>query len=236
MLLTDTLVALTTSLGLVAGSLAAWTSLRASQQSLQALDQMHTQRREMDRLLTRLSLSAGALTIGFNANGQVHWVARTPGVEGTEAGGLRDDTLLLRHPRSLDSQDCQGNQVSTLDHISNRFKLSSKAELTCKDIERDGTLYQSLAERVEDLQVLYAEVLPAAGNNRLQDTLQWRNASQVLDWRHVQAIEVCLRWASPQRLLQGSTSTVGCQGENLARDGRWRQRWKQVYWLGSQAH
>jgi hypothetical protein len=236
MLLTDTLIALTASLGMVAGAITAWDGLRATQQSLQTLDQMLAQQRQVEQLLTRLSLSAGATTLGVNTSGQVFWVGKPVAVEGVEAGGYRDDTFLLRHARKLDPKDCQGNQLSMLDHIGNHFKLSSKHELSCKDSLREGTLYQALAERVEDLQMRYAEVLHTAGADRMHDTLQWKTADQVSDWRQVQAFELCLRWATPQRVLQGNGSTPGCQGENISRDGRLRRVWRQVFWLASQSN
>ena len=236
MLLTDTLIALTASLGMVAGAITAWDGLRATQQSLQTLDQMLTQQRQVEQLLTRLSLSAGATTLGVNNMGLVYWVGKPVALEGVEGGGYRDDTFLLRHARSLDPKDCQGNQLSMLDHIGNHFKLSSKHELSCKDSMREGTLYQALAERVEDLQVRYAEVLRTAGADRLHDTLQWKTADQVNDWRQVQAFEVCLRWATAQRVMQGSVTTQGCQGESISRDGRLRRVWRQVFWLASQSN
>lgn len=236
MLLTDTLITLTASLGMVAGVITAWDGLRATQQSLQSLDQMLSQQRQVEQLLARLSLSAGATVLGTNTSGQVFWIGKPVAIEGAEGGGYRDDSFLLRHPRSLDPKDCQGNQLSVLDHIGNHFKLSSKHELSCKDSMREGTLYQALAERVEDLQVRYAEVLRTESADRLHDTLQWKAADQVVDWRQVQAFELCLRWATPERVLQGNGSTRGCQGENVSRDGRLRRVWRQVFWLASQSN
>ena len=59
MLLNDTLLAMSISWGVLAVGLQSWSDLRASQQSLQALEQMHTQQREVQRLLDRINLSPG---------------------------------------------------------------------------------------------------------------------------------------------------------------------------------
>ena len=59
MLLSDTLLAMGISLGVLAASLHAWSNLRHSQQTVQALEHMLAQQREVQRLLERISLSAG---------------------------------------------------------------------------------------------------------------------------------------------------------------------------------
>lgn len=234
MLLTDTLIAVTVSLGLSAGALTAWSSLRASQQSLQALDQLHSQHRQLQALFSRLSRSAGATSLSLDARGAARWTGKSVAIDGTDGGGTRDDTVTWHHPRALDPHDCQGNQISTLDVLSNQFKISSKQELSCKDIGRAGTLFQALAERVEDLQALYAEAQVDGEPNPSQAPLQWKSADQIRDWRQVRAVELCLRWASPGRLMQGSASWRGCQDDTVSRDGRLRRLGRQVYWLGSQ--
>jgi hypothetical protein len=151
---------------------------------------------------------------------------------GTE--GPRDDTLTWRVPRDLDTRDCQGNQASNLDLIAHQFKLSSKQELSCKDSERAGTLFQALAERVEDLQVLYAQALSSADTDPAQAPLQWKTADQVTDWPQVRALSWCLRWSSPAKLRQGSPVTLGCQGESVPADGRLRRLQRSVWRLSSQ--
>jgi hypothetical protein len=95
-------------------------------------------------------------------------------------------------------------------------------------------LFQALAERVEDLQALYAEASVTPGTDPAQAPLQWKAADQVLDWRQVRAVSVCLRWASPNKLLQGSPGTTGCQGESVAADGRLRRLQRTTLRLSSQ--
>jgi len=128
MLLSDTLLAMSISWGVLAVGLQSWSDLRASQQSLQALEQMHTQQREVQRLLDRISLSAGATRVTTTPQGDVQWVSKNPPISGNE--GARDDTLTWVVPREIDPRDCQGNQASSLDLISHQFKLSTKQELS----------------------------------------------------------------------------------------------------------
>ena len=232
MWLTDTVLAMTVSLGVTAAAVSAWSDLRVTHQAVQAHEQLHTQQREVQRLLDRLALSAGATTVAPSANGTWHWVLKPAPLAGTE--GPRDDTVTWFLPRELDPRDCQGNQVSTLDLIAHQFKLNTKQELSCKDSQRAGTLFQGLAERVDDFQVLYAQALVTPGDNPALAPLQWRTATQVDDWRQVRALEVCLRWSSPAKLLQVSLSTTGCQGETVLVDGRLHRVQRLVLRLASQ--
>jgi hypothetical protein len=232
MLLADTLLSMTISLGAMAAAFAAWSDVRATRQTVEALEQLHTQQRELQRLLERLSLSAGATVLAQNTAGAVRWQLKPAPLSGTE--GTRDDTLTWWTPRDIDPRDCQGNQASTLDLIAHQFKLGSKQELTCKDSQRAGTLFQALAERVEDLQALYAEAAPASGSDPALAALQWKTAAQVHDWQQVRAVQLCLRWASASKLLQGQAATTGCQNETVAADGRLRRLQRMTLRLASQ--
>ena len=232
MWLTDTVLAMTVSLGVTAAAVSAWSDLRVTHQAVQAHEQLHTQQREVQRLLDRLALSAGATTVAPSANGTWHWGLKPVPLAGTD--GPRDDTVTWFLPRELDPRDCQGNQVSTLDVIAHQFKLNTKQELSCKDSQRSGTLFQALAERVEDLQVLYAEASVIPGLDPAQAPLQWKTADQVLDWRQVRALNGCLRWASPAKLRQAPATMQGCQNESVPGDGRLRQRLRSTLRLASQ--
>ena len=232
MLLTDTLLALSVSLGVMAATLNAWSDLRATQQTALALEQLHTQQREVQRLLERLSLVAGATVVAPTGSGGWRWRFKPAPMTGVE--GTRDDSPTWTVPREIDPRDCQGNQTSSLDVIAHQFKLSSKQELSCKDNQRAGTLFQALAERIEDMQALYAEAWVLADSDPAQAPLQWKTADQVLDWRQVRAVEICLRWASPSRVRQSSPSTPSCQGEPVPADGRLRQVQRSLLRLSSQ--
>jgi hypothetical protein len=230
--LADTLLAMSLSLGAMAAALNVWHALRTTQQTVQAQEQLQTQQREVQRLFERLGVSAGATVTRTLPTGVEQWVSKSAPVSGTE--GSRDDTLTWLLPRELDPRDCQGNQASTLDLIAHQFKLNSKQELSCKDSQRAGTLFQALAERVEDVQVFYAEASVWAGQDPSQAPLQWKAADQVHDWRQVRAVNLCLRWASASKGLQASASTQGCQGETVAADGRWRRLQRSTLQLASQ--
>ncbi len=232
MMLSDTLLAMGVSLGVMAAGLQSWSHLRSSQHTVQALEQMHAQQREVQRLLERISLSAGATRITTSSSGAAQWVSKSAPISGIE--GARDDTLTWVIPREIDPRDCQGNQASNLDLIGHQFKLSSQQELSCKDPLRSGTLFQALAERVEDVQALYAEASIWAGTDPAQAPLQWKSADQVLDWRQVRAVSVCLRWASPNKVGQASAGLKGCQGETVAADGRLRRLQRITLHLASQ--
>ncbi len=232
MLLSDTLLAISLSLGALTAGLQAWSHLRTSQQTVQAHEQMHAQQREVQRLLERISLSAGATRVTTSSQGTTHWVSKSAPINGGE--GTSGDTLTWVVPREIDPRDCQGNQASSLDAIAHHLKLSTQHELSCKDTQRPEALFQALAERVEDLQALYAEASGGAGNDPAQAPLHWKSADQVLDWREVRAVSLCVRWASPHKLGQASVNITGCRGETVAGDGRLRRLQRSTLRLSSQ--
>ena len=172
----------------------------AAQQNLQ-----HNARLAFEAILAQAEL-VGATTLDLSATDHAK-------------GG---DSLVLGHSRSVDPLDCQGNRNGTAMMIRNQFQRSTSTvnDFACKDLLAAGSTYQALAEGIEDFQIELAEVTPDA------QKLQWKTPSQVTQWDHVVAIEVCLRLVSPQRVIAANRTNLGCQGESVPADGhlRWVQR------------
>jgi hypothetical protein len=224
MSVTGTLVGLAVGLSVVVLAWQAWASLRWSLQSLRARAMWEQNARPMAALLQELADQAGSASLKTPSGPGAQLSAYFAPASGTDGASSQGDTFTLSQERSLFPDDCQGNTLTGPPLLSNQFKLSTKLELTCKDTQRAGSLFQALAERAEDFQVLYVQ----RSGTLSQPQWQWRSASQITDWSRVQGAEICLRLASPLRIFQGSNTMAGCQGETVARDGRYRQLWRWV--------
>jgi Tfp pilus assembly protein PilW len=143
-------------------------------------------------------------------------------------GSKTTESLTLAHWHALDAVDCQGNSASTHSTVRNDYKLNTRKELICKDLNLSNSTYQALAEGVEDFQVRYAQAHP------LNQTLQWLTADQVTHMSQVIAIELCLRMASLAVInsnISTPTKSKGCSHETLGADGRLRRVFKYVITL-----
>lgn len=220
--LAETLVGLALGLGVMLLAWQAWAGLRWTLQSLRAATAWEQNVRPLAALWQQLSDQAGSGALQTAWGQDARLSAYLTPITGTDGAGTQGDSFTLSQERAGFPADCQGNQLTGPVALSNQFKLSSKQELTCKDTQRSASLFQALAERVEDLQVLYVQRSGTLADPRWQ----WRSASQVTDWSRVQGAEVCLRLTSPLKIFQGSDTLTGCQGETVARDGRYRKVWR----------
>jgi hypothetical protein len=218
----ETLVGLALGLWVMLLAWQAWATLRWTVQSLRAASAWEQNARPLAALWQQLADQAGSGSLQTPTGQAARLSAYLAPIAGVDGAGTQSDNFSLTQERALFPADCQGNNITGPSALSNHFKLSTKLELTCKDSQRSGALYQALAERVEDMQVLYVQRSGTLTDPRWQ----WRTATQVTDWTRVQGAEVCLRLASPLKIFQGSDSQVGCQGETIARDGRYRKLWR----------
>lgn len=222
--LSETLVGLAIGLSVLLLAWQAWASLRWTLQSVRAATQWEQNARPLAVLLQSLADQAGSAFLSTAGDQAAQLSPYLVPSAGTEGAGTQSDSFTLYQARTLFAQDCQGNAVAGPDAIANQFKLSTKQELSCKDAQRTGSLFQALAERVEDLQVMYVQRSGSLTDARWQ----WRSAAQVSDWSRVQGAEICMRLASPLKMFQGSDEMAGCLGETVARDGRYRKLWRWV--------
>ena len=225
--LVGTLAGLALGTGVMLMAWQAWATLRWTTQGLQAVAAWEANARPLSALWQRLALQAGSGTMTPLEDGSVQLSPWVPPIGGSDGGGSSSDSFTLSQARAQFPLDCQGNELAGPATLANQFRLNSKFELTCKDSQRQGSLFQALSERVEDLQVRYVQRSGSLQSPRWQ----WRTATQVTDWSRVQGAEVCLRLASTAKILQGSDSIEGCQEEPSARDGRHRRLWRQVWRL-----
>jgi len=159
-------------------------------------------------------------------------VANSVFVNGTNAAR---DTVTVVTTTSPDMMvtDCLGYvqppvvaAVSTL--MTNTFEVTAAGEFRCRGVSGN---FQAVINNAEDLQILYGF---RTGNGAL-DTLSYLRADQIVApiiWGNVDSIQVCLRMAG-QTLGNpvAAGPSIGCNGENIANDGRIRRVFRQVFTL-----
>ena len=232
--LPELLVGMALSLLVIAAATSAYGTSKQTWLTMAAADAVHANARMALRNIREQTHMAGAayLLLASTPNGPFTVAVSSsqdlgqPALAGIN-GSKYVESLTLGHWSALDSTDCQGNTNSTQASVRNDYKLNTKNELSCKDLNLTASTYQALAEGVEDFQVRYAEAHPSA------QTLQWKTAQQVTDMAQVLAIEVCLRVASVSTVhhTKPSNNLTGCQDEALPSDGRVRRSFKRVMTL-----
>jgi type IV pilus assembly protein PilW len=225
--LPELLVGLAVGLLVVAAATAAFNTSQQTWVAMAAADSVHANARVALRQLREQAYLAGGADLLLASSNRVTISANEEQGQASVSGfnGNKEiESISLAHMRTLDAMDCQGNTGSTQSTVRSDFKLNTNKELSCKDVNVNGSTYQALAEGVEDFQVLYAQAMPTT------QTIQWLTADQVAQMSHVVGIEVCLRVASIRTVhhTKASTSQIGCQGEALPRDGRLRRVFRQV--------
>jgi type IV pilus assembly protein PilW len=135
-------------------------------------------------------------------------------VQGTN--GAATDTLQISHDADDNSgtSDCLGTvAASTVNNITMTFALDGQ-DLRCTGLS--GT--QPLVQGVEDLQVWYGI--------RTGALFQYQAAPATFD--NVESVMVCLRMAGELASNPGA-AVIGCNGENIANDGRIRRVFFRVF-------
>ncbi len=228
--LPELLIGMALGLFVIAAATAGYSNSKQSWNTMAAANAIHANARfALRNIREQAQMSAAAYLIESSTQGQFavelssseevgH--AAVAGVNGTQY----PESLTVGHWHALDAADCQGNTSSTHLTVRSDYKLNTRKELSCKDLNLTGSTYQALAEGVEEFQLRYAEADP-----NLQ-TIQWKTADQVHDMTQVLAIEVCLRIASLQTLhnTKPNHSHTGCQDEALQSDGHARRTFKSV--------
>ena len=141
-------------------------------------------------------------------------------VSGSEGESGAPDTIAVFQGLDLDptlAVDCLGEPSAVTTGITSTFSVSGNA-LRCRGTGASSAAgAQALVSGVEDLQVWYGQ---RAGND-----LRYLSANNVSNWPAVDTVMICLRIVGELRgyLTDGST---GCNGEDVASDGRLRR----VFW------
>jgi type IV pilus assembly protein PilW len=139
---------------------------------------------------------------------------------GLEGASNTPDTLRVSYEADSVSRDCLGYQPSGT-NVDNEFTISG-TDLMCKGAT--GASAQSIADGVEDMQVLYGVQVGLPG----AEQYQFYKASDIVDWTNIQAVQVCLQIVGDSKGNPQPSSFVlkGCRGQTLANDGYLRR----IFW------
>lgn len=145
-------------------------------------------------------------------------------IHGVEGAGNAPDTLRVSYEDSGTSRDCLGNRPATA-NVDNAFYISG-TNLMC--LGASAAAAQSIADGVEDFQVMYGVQTGAAG----AEQYRFYTASSVLDWTNIQAVQVCLQMVGGNKgNPQPGLILKGCQGQTLTNDGLLRRVYQRTFSL-----
>lgn len=183
-------------------------------------------RRVVNPLAGSANVEFNSLYVGFGINANT---AATIVLRGTDGAAGAPDTLQLSHDTDdvLQSVDCLGEPSAAANSVTSVFSVNSN-ELRCDGSGPSGVL--PILQGVEDFQVTYGF--------RTGDDLQYRTATAIAlvnpaPWDQVETVQVCLRLAGELTNIPGAAVT-GCNGENVAADGRIRRVFLRVFNIRNQ--
>lgn len=152
---------------------------------------------------------------------------------GTEGADNAPDTLGVSYEKTFDpsdpgnntktiSRDCLGNQPTGIQaNVDNQFYLNTDTnDLMCLGTAAN-TPAQSIADGVEDFQVLYGVQTGLPGAEKYQ----YFDAASVVDWTNIQAVQVCIQVIgdSNGNLKISTLKLKGCRGQTLTNDKHLRR-------------
>jgi type IV pilus assembly protein PilW len=161
---------------------------------------------------------------GVNAN-----TASTYVVQGADGAANAPDILQVSHDTDpvVQSMDCLGAPSLVANNVQSTFSVAGNA-LQC--LGSGAVTPFALLQGVEDFQVWYGF--------RTGDNLQYRTATAIslvvpTPWDQVETIQVCIRLAGELSNNPG-VDVTGCNGENIANDGRIRRVFFRVFKIRNQ--
>lgn len=164
---------------------------------------------------------------GFGTNPNTSSPLVVRGADGATAND--PDTLQVSYDTDpvMQSMDCVGAPTLVANNISSTFSVTGN-ELRC--LGSGSATEFALLQGVEDFQVLYGF--------RVGDNLQYRTATAITatvpsPWDQVETVQVCLRLVGEQINNPGA-DMAGCNGENVANDGRLRRVFFRVFNIRNQ--
>lgn len=174
---------------------------------------------------TNVAFNDAYLGFGMNPNTGAPQV-----LQGTEGADNAPDTLQVSYDTDpvLQSMDCLGAPTLVANNISSTFSVVGN-ELRC--LGSGSATPFALLQGVEDFQVLY-------GFRIADDSFQYRTAAAInvmvpAPWEQVETVQVCLRLVGEMSNNPGANMT-GCNGENVANDGRIRRVFFRVFKVRNQ--
>ncbi len=150
-------------------------------------------------------------------------------VQGVDGADNAPDTLQVSYDTDavMQSMDCLGAPTLVANNITSTFSVVGN-ELQCLGSGSANAF--ALLQGVEDFQVLYGF--------RVGDNLQYRTATAIAaavpaPWDQVETVQLCIRLAGELRNAPGADMN-GCNGENVANDGRIRRVFFRVFNIRNQ--
>ncbi len=137
------------------------------------------------------------------------------------------DAVTTYYEGGSDIRDCQGREVNENESVKNEFRINDADELECTatHYEADGDIKiaipisaQTIAEGIEDIQLLYGEDVSETGlPNRFVA------AADVTDWSKIVSVRVALLLNSVTPVTRvAETNCMACDLFNPAADRRTR--------------
>lgn len=150
-------------------------------------------------------------------------------LRGTDGADNAPDTLQVSYDTDpvLQSMDCLGAPTLVANNISSTFSVVGN-ELRC--LGSGSATPFALLQGMEDFQIQYGV--------RTGDNLQYRTATAIAalvpaPWDQVETVQVCLRLVGEMSNNPGADIT-GCNGENVANDGRIRRVFFRIFKIRNQ--
>lgn len=156
-------------------------------------------------------------------------------VHGVEGASNAPDTLRVSYQDNMLStdtaanqtkygvRDCLGNRPTSNVRVDNAFYVAGN-DLMC--LGASAAVAQSIADGVEDFQVMYGVQTVNAGANQYR----FYDASQVTDWTNIQAVAVCLQLTGDNKgNPQPGLVVTGCRGQTVANDGLLRRVYRRTF-------
>ncbi|RJP64571.1 MAG: hypothetical protein C4535_16755 [Comamonadaceae bacterium] len=139
-------------------------------------------------------------------------------LQGTDGAANAPDTLQMSYDTDpvVQSVDCLGAASLVANNVQNTFSVVNN-ELQC--LGSGSATAFALLQGVEDFQVWYGF---RTGDNLQYQTATTISAAAPAPWDQVETVQVCLRLAGELTNNPGAAVT-GCNGENIANDGRIRR-------------
>lgn len=225
----ELLVGLTIGLLVSVAAIGSMSSTRATSTTVSDSTRLHQDAATAFRTIGHHLRQAGAQQLSDTGGGNVEFnsvfegygaVGSPQALRGTDGPSNAADVLEISHDieTSINAADCLGEIGSPAAGITNRFDLVNGSLRCLGSSNMLNPVPGPLIEGVEDFQVRYGV--------RTNDNLQYQNTPA--NWNTVDAVMVCLRLVGQAGGHAGGVIT-GCQGENIANDGRIRRTFVRVF-------
>lgn len=151
-------------------------------------------------------------------------------IHGVDGGANASDTLRVSYQDNGTVRDCLGNRPAVVNAgVDNTFSVNG-TDLMC--LGASAAAAQSIADGIEDFQVMYGVLTGATGAERYR----FFRADQMLalpltpNWTSIQAVSICLQLTGDTLgNPQSGVLITGCRGQNIASDGAIRRVFQRTF-------